>query len=238
MMNTGKKISKRKNNQNTQSGNAMIYVLVVVALFAALSYLLARESDTSETSVIQGEKDEIFVNQIMQLPMQIQQGINQMSFTGTRPDQLDFVTVDDADFETGSHIHKVFHPQGGGISMPRLTEEMINEVSGESPAPGWYIGMFNDVEWTPSTNNDVIMVAHQITQSLCALINEKLTGSSTIPTLTDPINELLIDAASSTASSNSDFTTTECAACENNLAMCVKDDDATLYSFYNIISPN
>ena len=63
------------------------------------------------------------------------------------------------------------------------------------PAPGWYLGSFNNVEWTQTTENDVILTAHQISQPVCAQIDLLLTGSATIPAASAPLAKVLIDGS-------------------------------------------
>jgi hypothetical protein len=116
------------------------------------------------------------------------------------------------------------------------------------PAPGWYMGRFNNVEWTPlgPVNGlgpagadlpfeDIILVAHQISQPICALINEKLTGSNTIPALTTDINQVLIDDGFHTNDPNIDFDTIVCPGCNGKQALCVVNAAGTIWSYYNII---
>lgn len=229
----------RKRNsfpRNGQRGNAMVYVLIVVALFGALSFVLARQTDTSETGNVSNEQIEIFAGVIQQAAMQLKQSVEQMTFTGTQVADLDFVTPDDAAFETGSAANKVFHPHGGGVILPRIPDDALNEISND-PAARWYIGRFNNIEWTPSGTEDVVLTAHQITRAVCEKINFKLTGSTVIPDIvSDQVNELLIDEAESSAGSNIQFTSAECPGCYGQPSLCVKDNGVNAWSFYSIIA--
>lgn len=221
--------------RSSEAGNAMIYVLVIIALFAALSFILARQSDTSETGDLSREKTEIYATGIIQTAAQLKTSIDQMGFTGSDIDELDFTLPSDAAFDTPPNIHKVFHPEGGGVILPRIQDEAQNEVNTD-PAAGWYVGRFNDVEWTQSTQDDVIATAHQISQPVCEEINRKLTGSTTIPALGRDVNELLIDAALHSNGPNQDLTAAECAGCEDLAQICVVNSAGTIYSFYSIVA--
>ncbi len=232
--------------EKSQSGNAMIYVLVVVALFAALSFVLSRQNDASEAGGISNEQLEIYAGTIQQAAAQLKQSVEQMTFTGTAVADLNFVTPDDASFNVAdpppapAHGNKVFHPSGGGVVLPRIPDDAIHEPApNPSGLPGrWYIGRFSNVEWTPSAAEDVVLTAHEIKQAVCEKINFKLTGSTAIPVLTDPVNEVLIDeaAAGSSATSNIDFTSAECAGCFGKPSLCVKDSVSASWSFYSIIA--
>lgn len=222
----------------------MVYVLIIVALFAALSFVLARQTDTAESNIISEEQAEIYAGTIIQATMQLKQSVEQMLWTGSTinppsagtDNSLDFMTPDDSDFETQPVRNKVFHPHGGGMVLPRIPDDAIAQISDDPPAR-WYIGRFNNVEWTPSIAHDVILTAHQINQSVCARINEKLTGSTAIPELAaNSVREMLINRTHSTAVSNFDFDAAACAACEGLPALCVKDNGVDAWSFYSLIA--
>ena len=219
-----------------QSGNAMIYVLVIVALFAALSFVLARHSGTAETGELSSQKIEIDAANILQTAAQMKQALDQMNFSGSSIASLDFTTPDDEPaFSAGSKTHKFFHPAGGNAGVPRLPEADITQVTADPPA-GWYIGRFNNTEWTGLPVNDVMLTAFQITKPLCQEINKKLTGSTAIPVATVSLRNVLI-AASHHTGANADFTVAACGACDGLLSLCVEDPGNNLWAFYSILAP-
>lgn len=237
-----------KDQQGGEQGNAVVYVLIVVALFAALSFILSRQGDSTEQGTLSAEKIEVQVSQIIQVSNQVKRGVDQLIWSGTDINDLDFILPSDGAFDTGSNINKVFHPEGGGIVMPRIPSGAVNQVNTD-PAPGWYMGRFNNVEWTPlgpgntagpggieADYEDVILVAHQVSESICARINEMLTGSSAIPSLTTDINSVLIDAAVHTNGPNVDLDTTACPGCDGMAALCVENAAGTIWSYYNILA--
>lgn len=221
-----------------ERGNAMIYILIAVALFAALGFALSTSSDTSERDALSGERATLYASQIMQTPAQMKQTLDQMLFTGTRLGNVNFAAPDDAaGFATGADFEKYYHPEGGGAIRPHLQNDSVAQ-NNTDPPPGWYIGSFNDVEWTPSTQPDAILTAHQIREEICALINEKLTGSAAIPELGAATNTLLIDNAvpGNSAAANIRFTSAECAGCYGQPSLCVKDNGVASWSFYSILT--
>jgi hypothetical protein len=221
--------------KETESGNAMIYVLIIIALFASLSFILARQNDTSETGILATEKIELFATSLIQASASVKNSLDQMMYSGTDIDEMDFILPSDGNFDIGSNIHKVFHPEGGGVILPRIPDEAVDQFN-DDPQSAWYLGSFNNVEWTQSTATDVILVAHQIQQSVCAKINEKLTGSSVIPALGSDANELLIDANLHSNGPNSDLDTAECAACDGYPQLCVTNNLNQLYSYYSVVA--
>jgi hypothetical protein len=218
-----------------QSGNAMIYVLVVVALFAALTFVLSRQNDTGEQGALGGEKVLVYANQIIQVSNQIKQGVDQMVYSGTGIGDLLFYEPGHVNFSSGT-IHNVFHPDGGGVVMPRIPMEAVNDMAAPYvPGPGFFMGRFNNVEWTPTNATDVILVANQIREDICAKINESLTGSATIPQINVlSLPQALIDTVHHLGG-NVDLTAARCPGCEGYAALCVANSDESAWAYYNII---
>ncbi|MGZ9108317.1 MAG: hypothetical protein ACXW4B_05800 [Micavibrio sp.] len=230
--------TKKPRTTRPEAGNATIYVLILVALFAALSFTLMRQNDSSESATLEGEKAEIIASQIIAYPFQVKQAIEMMTMTGSEASDLDFMLPDDINFNTAPTGNKVFHPGGGGLNLARLPAEGVAQISTTPPA-GWYLGRFNNVEWSPTTTQDVILTAHQIDRSVCENINMKITGNTTIPALSSNLNDILIDDDTPLHSgANSDFNVAICAACENMPTLCVSNGPATAFSFYSIIVNN
>ena len=69
-------------HRHGERGNAMIYVIIVIALFAALTFIMSRQSDTGEGGAVTSEKVNIDVTSILQTAARVQQGIEQMTYTG------------------------------------------------------------------------------------------------------------------------------------------------------------
>jgi len=196
-----------------------------------------------------------------------------MLYSGSTIDQLDFCLPGETCFTMGSGIHRVFSPDGGGVIMPQLPAEAIQQVD-TNPAPGWYMGAFNNVEWTPLGPDgpvgcpdlpagscptgcpaqcplpyqDVILVAHQISQPVCAKINELITGvtdSTAIPQVTGGLAKYLISATDPDGNTrhtngNADFTKAVCPGCDGHPSLCVSDSappytSTSMFSFYNVI---
>lgn len=213
-----------------QKGNALIYVLIAIALFAALGFTLNRQTKGSNTSEINAAELEFQAAQLISYAAQTKSAIDQMMITGTSIAQLDFTKPGDAGFDTAPHIHKVFHPEGGGLQPVNLDRDVINQV--ESTAPGWYLENIINVEWTRSGATDVILTAYQINEPLCRVLNEKITGNSQISDLEIPndLSDFFADT-----SSNQDFTLSTCGDCENSLSLCVANEGFSSYAFYTVI---
>ncbi len=232
-----------------QSGNALIYVLIAIALFGALSFTLGRQTDTNEAGTLSDEMAELYATQLISYSSQVKSAIDQMLYTAASDvSDLDFIAPTDLTFDTGTLIHKVYHPQGGGITPGTLPEKAITQVTAD-PTPGWYLGRFDNVDWTPLASGntggtggaeapweDVILVAYQINEKVCGLINQKINGSTAIPTATVALRNILIDDALHSGT-NVELTTQPaeiCPDCNNLGSLCIQEGG--IYGFYTVIA--
>lgn len=215
--------------RSTEDGNALVYVLIAIVLFAALGFTLSRNMSGSNTNEVDAARADLYAVELIAYTAQVKSILDQMSFTGTQISNLDFTKPGEAGFNTAPHIHKVFHPQGGGLTSTNLPPRIIKEKS-TNPEAGWYLGLFNNVEWTRGTGTDVILTAHQISKAVCRAINDKITHSTTIPVLSGDLEDYLVDTGT-----NNEFTTGACADCEGYVALCISNNSADTYSFYSII---
>lgn len=223
-----------------QRGNAMVYVLIAIVLFAALTMTLGRQTDTSEGSDIDDGKAELYATQLISYAAQAKTSVDQMMFSGTKIDDLDFLMPSQAGFNVAPTIHRVYHPDGGGVNPGVIPEPVIDQNIAD-PVAGWYMGRFNNVEWTKTAGTDVILVAFQIRRKICEKINEKITGTTAIPQMTDTIRETMIDDAIYGGATNVDLTTDPggtpiCADCHNRASLCVEDSAGDTYGFYTVIA--
>ncbi len=229
-----------KMKTNRERGNALIYVLIAIALFAALSMTLGRQTDTGEASSLSDEKAELYATQLISYAAQAKSAVDQMSFSGTDIDDLDFALPGSGTYDAGTMANKtkrVYHPDGGGLLAGRLPPE-ATPYTGSDPAAGWYMGRFNNIEWTKTTGTDVILVAYGIDERVCASINEKVKGLSNIPQMGGTIRNLMIDDVYHTGV-NADLTTLPgspvCADCDNVSSLCVEDQAGDIFGFYTVL---
>lgn len=211
-----------------QSGNAMVYILIAIALFGALTLTLSRQNDSADGQDISDEMVALYTNELMQYIASTQNVVDQMTFSGTDIGELDFVKPTSATFDTGSNVHKVFHPQGGGLNY----QEKFNNKIGVGTTYQWFIQDNINIEWTESPSTDVMIMAYNIQESICAEINKKISGSETIPAATVDLEEIFDpDNFTETA-----FDTSNCPDCEDYASLCISNASADSYGFYSILA--
>ena len=225
-----------------ESGNALIYVLVAIALFAALTLTLGRQTDTSEVGALSGEKAELYASQLISYGAQAKSVIDQMLWSGSTIADLDFTLPNEAGFNTAPHIHKVYHPEGGGLN-PGIIPTEIQISTALEPPSGWYMGRFNNVEWTASTGTDVILIANKISTAVCQSINVKINGSTSIPLMSAAsggLRENFIDDTYWAPGGNTDLTTSsgtpDCSDCDKQTALCIQNNAQTTNGYYVILA--
>lgn len=229
---------KTNHERKSESGNALIYVLIAIALFAALTFVLSRQADNGDTGGISEDKASLYATQLISYATQAKQSIDQMLFSGADIDDLDFTPPDDAGFnagDPGDRIYMVYHPDGGGLIPGKIPSEAIQEEDSD-PEPGWYLGKFSNVDWTATANDDVILVAYQIRPEVCQKINDKM-GIGTIPSITSAIKLVMIDEDSYGTGSNTDLTTDSgeiCPECHDRGSLCVQEGG--IYAFYTLVA--
>ncbi|MFP4313127.1 MAG: hypothetical protein ACLFR0_02260 [Alphaproteobacteria bacterium] len=239
-----------------ERGNALVYVLIAIVLFAALSFTLSRNTDTSEAGGLEEDRAEIYASQIISYAAQAKSVIDQMEAQGVFIEEVDFTLPNDPNFDTNNPvapIYKVYHPQGGGLNLGTLNDVLIDDsniTTPADPAPGWYMGRFNNVEWSASNNTDIILVAYGINPTLCRILNEKIdpTLSPNPPVMTDSAKEAFVERqipfgagtqTNFTTGANVDLTTQGgsdiCTACDQQASLCVQGSDG-VHAFYSVLA--
>lgn len=208
-------------------GNAMVYILVALALIGFLTLTLSNQNNQADGQDLSDEMAEFYASELMNYVASAQQAIDMMLATGTEIDELDFVRPSEAAFNTGSHIHKVFHPQGGGLNYEEFSEG--SQTLGISS--GLWAMRKNNVEWTPTTRDDVILTAYDINRQICEQLNKSILGSKTIPIVngTTILSGLFTNITTP-------LTTALCPDCEGYPSICVTTTPQTGFVFYNIIA--
>lgn len=214
-----------------QRGNALIYILIGVALFAALSYTFSRNASTGSTNLT-NEQVTLYANQLINQAQQMEQVVQQMLMTGSTIDDIDFTKPGEAGYGTNAQ-HQVYHPSGGGMnySIPPTGHPIWDPDLSATYNRGWLSETSTNVVWTKTTENDIIYTFLDLDRPICEKINEIISGNTNVPTL-----GLGVEAYFNEASSSSDLNETNCPGCEGNYRMCVENGAQSTQAFYNIIA--
>lgn len=218
-------------NEMKQRGNALFYVLLGVVLLGALSFIVSRQmGDDGIAAQMDEDKAGIIAGQMISHSTTMKFAIQQMLNSGSTIDDIDFVKPDEAGYDTPPHQHKVYHPGGGGVTLMIEKDEYWN-ASGSTR--GWEQQEGYNVEWTPTTQTDIIYSFADMKETICKKINMKLTGSETIPSFVSPSN---ISRTLVAGGTDGDFTAVGCPVCEGVPALCLSNPSGSSWAFYNIVA--
>jgi hypothetical protein len=210
-------------SSSPQAGNMFLYILVAVALFAALSLVFVRSDDTGETNAIDRAQLKTTAQRLLTYVNQTSDSWLRMRESGTDLDELDLTLPSAGTFNNDPTIHKLFHPDGGGL-LYRDMNEVLFRASTATPV-GWAFVKTN-ADWSVEAGDDLILTYLNLKQSLCAEVNRLATGSTTIPTVTVNFTTVFSTGAA-------DLTAAACPECETHSSLCV--ENAGIYAFYNMI---
>lgn len=224
-------MNSENHSRKKQSGNAMIYVILALALLAALTLAISNQNEEAGND-LSAEQVEILTTKTLTYAGSAKNVIDQMTMSGTDPASLSFTRPNVPSYDTAPHINKVFHPEGGGLTYEAAQSNIFPGVV-LNPARGWYINGETNIEWTPTAENDVMIVAYGLSSSICASINKKIKNDTTIPVVTGIFEDILLSAEDNGGGGVLD--TTSCADCEGYPALCVSNVGASLFAYYNII---
>lgn len=223
--------SDKRSNPKTR-GNALIYVLIALALLGALTMLLSEQG--SESDDLSYERTKLLTTKVTAYAASAKHVVDQMTMTGTTMANINYSLPSTPEFETPPHIHKIFHPDGGGLNYFAGTAPPFDGVAA-TPPNGWYFNEVN-VEWTPTSAPDLVFTAYMIDEQICRQINKDITGSTDIPVLTS--NSLMHSfLPPALGGGTTELNRGLCEDCEGYPSMCVSNGFGAQpnYGYYNII---
>lgn len=208
---------------NQQRGNVFLYILIAVALFAGLTMVITRMQDNGELSVLSQGQVKTYAQRLTGYADQTSQAWLQMKGAGENLGGVSFMLPTDGSFNSAPTIHKLFHPDGGGLQYNAMNEDTFR-ASSTTPV-GWSFTLVN-ADWTATSGTDFLLTYMRLKQSICAEINRKITGSTTIPAVTVNFTDTFVDGTTPLAEA-------DCAECKTYPSICVQNGG--VYAFYNLI---
>jgi hypothetical protein len=173
-------------NKQTQKGNAIIWILIAVGLFAALGYAFSSTSRNS-TATLTGEEAKSHANQIISLGNEVKSAVKRLQLRGCDETEISFENnivagYTNANSPTNKKCH-VYDPAGGGLSYNSINESLLDS---SQSAQGYYtqsvfFGGLRVVGLNTS-QTELMMYIPFVKQSVCSAINQSLGLGSTVGT--------------------------------------------------------
>lgn len=174
-----------------QSGNVLFYILICVALFAALSYAFSRGGD-SGASKVSDDKARLFATEIINYGGQLREAMTRMKLRGCSDNQYDFsndiyktisngrINNSNSNAPTSRSCH-LFDPAGGNITPYVVSAQAVSSDT----TTGWQkghggarirqlSGAGTDAAAGTVSANDIILTLSFISLPVCKKINELL----------------------------------------------------------------
>lgn len=166
-----------RTKRRKEEGSVIFYILIAVALFAALGY--AFTSSMNDTSPEQGNEQEgmVYAQELISYSQRIDRGVQRVLDQGCSENDLSF--YDSAVTELAGYIHtpdgdsqcKVFHANGGAVSW----QEPANRVNDGSE---WVMTGQNRVSGvgsnTAGTGNELVIILPKVGKQACMQANKLL----------------------------------------------------------------
>lgn len=175
--------------RHSERGNAMFYILIAVALLAALVFAVAQSSRTSATALTE-EQQRLLATEILDYSQSVKNAVAQLRLRGTSFVQLSFAKPGDAGYNT-TPAHEIFNTQGGGIVYQDVRPEA------QIAATAWVFAANNEIDDVGTTCAaagcvDLLMILPAVRRDTCIKINDFLgiTGPTDEPPLDSSIDTL------------------------------------------------
>ncbi len=228
-----KKENKINELRAGEQGNALWFILLAVALMAALTVTVSRSTDTAEQSG-NIERFRVEASDIMRHSSAVAQATKNMSMQGISENVLSFENDHTAtDYSnancTGTDC-LVFGSAGGGVSYRVPAGSWLDSTNTGNPRYGeWEFSGTNSVPNLRSANPELIMYLGYLKRGLCEQINVMLDIPGGIP--------LDADGFDTTAYQGSFAATATIDNMDDLEAGCFEDDTGDRnYTYYQVLN--
>lgn len=159
--------------RRSQEGNVLFLILIAVALFAALSYVVT-QSTRSGSGSTEREKNVLSSASMTQYPTALRTAIIRMVLAGISIEDVKFDVPASSGPFVDSYTQMVFHPQGGGATYQVASSDLSQ--NGAS-TPTWrYNAQFEvpGIGIDSTGGNDVIAFLPGVSVGVCRQVNNEL----------------------------------------------------------------
>jgi len=219
---------------DSQSGNALFFILIAIALLVGLTFVMTRSaSDTNQTGNV--EQARIKMSQVVRYAKGLETGVQQLIIRGCSENEISFENDVDPNYTNpnspADRSCHVFDAAGAGLAWQEFGEDLAGANSSIGFINSIYInGIENN---TTPAGNDLIIVVN-LGQSVCEQINKDL-GLSVTPADIQMNTDVWDDYYIGTFATNEAIGLPGRApALQGQTNGCVLDDGGH-YIFYNVL---
>ena len=173
--------------KNTQSGNVLIYVLIAVALLAALSYAVA-QSGRGGVKNLTREKAALYATEIIGYGNTVFQAVSQLRLRDYDASEISFENPIVAGYTNANCTDsecKIFDIYGGGLTW-------VSPPTGANDGTDWVftVNHIDGVGLSGTDDRDVMMILQNLDLTVCQEINNKLHNTTVIPQQDFPLTNI------------------------------------------------
>jgi hypothetical protein len=215
-------------------GNALLYILIAVALLAALSYTLSGNSRGQQTNQLDSSRTKLLATELIKHAVAAEMAVFQMQQWGVDYDEILFDLPGTAGYSTNTN-RQIYHPNGGGLQPMANTEQYRDPIfSSVTSWHTWQLKNTTNVEWSPSSATDVIYSLGVLGEQVCSEVNKQLNDIDDAIAPTSGLSYQGTFLGSFVGASN--LTTTTCPNCEGLKSACIERPISNPFRvFYTII---
>jgi len=165
-------------NDERQSGNVFIIILVGIALFAALSMVVSRSMQSSSSTKMSERELDLIASEILDYGQTLARAVDRVRRKGCSENDISFANDIVSGYEHTPVVEdkcRVFHPDGGGASW-RSPPSRVSDGS-EWSFYANRVGSFNGVENFGTSNPDLVVLLKNFDRGVCEFINNKVNQS-------------------------------------------------------------
>lgn len=181
-------------NSNNEKGSVLLYILVAIALLAALSYVVTR-GNRGSVKMITDEQARLAANEIIEYGNTIANAVQKLRLRGCSDTEIGF-SNNIWSYENGTLIHatghnpstpgnecEVFKPEGGNVSAKTMPSNNNFAIAPTAVDKGNGIINSVDVINVGTTEDDLVLFIYFVPKESCAAINSRLNtfSAGTLP---------------------------------------------------------
>ncbi len=161
--------------RHDESGSVMWFILLAVALLAALTITITRSSDTSENNG-RIEQDKVLASALLRYAAGLEAAVDQMRLRGLSENAVSFENSTVAGYANASCPDtscQLFNSAGGGMTFTA-------PPSGANDGSPWLFTGADLVADVGTSEDELLMILPNVDRNLCAEINAE-NGVTNIP---------------------------------------------------------
>lgn len=227
-------------NTNAQRGNVMFYILIAVALLAALIFAVA-QSGRGNIKHVSDEKARMLASEIVDYSSAVATAFAQLRLRGCTLEQMNFENDIIAGYANGGApadlTCNIFALAGGGVTFKRPPDDALTATGIHVFSAGAELDHIGST-CADDRCADLIMFTGPLSEIVCIQVNDQLgIGEAGAPPPEGAANVTALVKYTGSATHAVTFgDAPESADFQGKNAACLQDDNDSLYYLYKVLS--